>query len=161
MRVIEAQRIGEGSSGVNGGQVIPGLKYDPAWLIADMGAQAGNRLADFVAGGADRVFDLIQSEALAVPHRRNGWIQTAARQTALQTARARAQQWQARGVLAEVLDAGRIAALTGARGYLGGWFDPRAGVKTRANLVVSPSGRRGIKLTTQPKHKIRQAASWA
>ncbi len=29
VRVVEAGEIGGGASGLNGGQVIPGLKYDP------------------------------------------------------------------------------------------------------------------------------------
>ncbi|MFC6761616.1 NAD(P)/FAD-dependent oxidoreductase [Sulfitobacter porphyrae] len=37
------------------------------------------------------------------------------------------RQWQARGVAADWLDAAAMAQVTGARGFLGGWRDPRAG----------------------------------
>jgi len=62
VRVIEAQTIANGASGRNGGQVIPGLKYDPDWLINHFGPKRGERLIDFVSKTADVVFDLIKSE---------------------------------------------------------------------------------------------------
>lgn len=37
--VLEAETIGFGASGRNGGQVVPGLKYDPPELITMFGAQ--------------------------------------------------------------------------------------------------------------------------
>ncbi|WP_353645382.1 FAD-dependent oxidoreductase [Mesorhizobium sp. WSM2239] len=128
VRVVEALEIGQGASGLNGGQVIPGLKYDPDWLIEHFGEQRGERIIAFASGTADSVFDLIGNERLNVPHARNGWIQAAHTDTALQAAEKRAQQWSARGVNASILGPGEIAAKTGARGYVGGWFDRRAGV---------------------------------
>lgn len=128
VRIVEAQEIGQGASGLNGGQVIPGLKYDPDWLIEHFGDQRGERLIAFAAGTADSVFDLITKERLNVPHMRSGWIQAAHTDTALRAAEKRAQQWSARGVNASILSPGETAARTGARGYVGGWFDRRAGV---------------------------------
>ncbi|MDO9417816.1 NAD(P)/FAD-dependent oxidoreductase [Pararhizobium sp.] len=127
VRVLEARTLGEGASGLNGGQVIPGLKYDPDWLIANFGAGRGEALVDFASKTADAVFDLIRTEKLDVPHVRNGWIQAAHTQTALDAALARDRQWRARGADIAMLDAGEIARLTGAQGYLGGWLDRRAG----------------------------------
>lgn len=128
VRVIDAGQVGAGASGLNGGQVIPGLKYDPDWLVDHFGAQRGEALVDFAAGTADAVFDLIRSENLAVPHRRKGWIQAAHTQAALAAAHERSRQWQARGANVEPLDAAMIARLTGTQAYLGGWIDRRAGV---------------------------------
>src|SRR3954469_10223689 len=67
VRVIDARNIGEGASGLNGGQVIPGLKYDPEWLLEHFGAEHGEALIKFAASTADAVFDLIQNEKLSVP----------------------------------------------------------------------------------------------
>jgi len=128
VRVIEASDIGTGASGLNGGQVIPGLKYDPETLIERLGVKRGEALARFGAATADAVFDLIEREHLAVPRQRKGWIQAAHTQAAADAAGRRARQWQARGVDARVLSASDIAELTGAKGYVGGWLDPRAGV---------------------------------
>jgi glycine/D-amino acid oxidase-like deaminating enzyme len=135
VRVLEAKTIGEGASGLNGGQVIPGLKYDPEWLLAHFGPEAGQRLIDFATTTADRVFDLIAAEKLDVPFIRNGWIQAAHTETALAAARERDRQWQARGADAALLSASEIAALTGARGYIGGWLDRRAGTVDPLALV--------------------------
>jgi glycine/D-amino acid oxidase-like deaminating enzyme len=125
VRVLEArQKLGEGASGLNGGQVIPGLKYDPDYLREHF----GERTASFAAGTADAVFGLIREEQLPVAHSRTGWIQAAHTETALRAAEDRVRQWQARGADVAFLDRAAIAKLTGAHGYLGGWIDRRAGV---------------------------------
>ena len=128
VRVVDARSIGEGASGLNGGQVIPGLKYDPEWLLEHFGAERGEALIAFAASTADAVFDLIRDETLAVPFVRNGWIQAAHTETALRAAENRDRQWRARGADVRLLDAAEIAEMTGARGYVGGWLDRRAGV---------------------------------
>ncbi|RWG91184.1 FAD-dependent oxidoreductase [Mesorhizobium sp.] len=128
VQVLEAAAIGQGASGLNGGQVIPGLKYDPEWLIGHFGKERGAALVDFAASTADAVFDVIRDEKLAVPFTRNGWIQAAHTETALKAAAGRDRQWRARGADGKLLDQAEIAAMTGAKGYLGGWLDRRAGV---------------------------------
>jgi len=128
VQVLEAGEIGQGASGLNGGQVIPGLKYDPEWLLEHFGSERGEALVNFAASTADAVFDLIRDEKLAVPFVRNGWIQAAHTELALKAAANRDRQWQARGADVRLLSAAEIASMTGARGYLGGWLDRRAGV---------------------------------
>ncbi|RWP89836.1 MAG: FAD-binding oxidoreductase, partial [Mesorhizobium sp.] len=39
VQVLDAGEIGQGASGLNGGQVIPGLKYDPEWLLEHFGPE--------------------------------------------------------------------------------------------------------------------------
>ena len=126
--VVEAGRIGEGASGLNGGQVIPGLKYDPEWLLEHFGDARGEALIQFAAGTADTVFDLIRDEKLDVPHNRNGWIQACHTEKALAAARTRHRQWAARGADVAMLDAGQIEKLIGTANYHGGFLDRRAGV---------------------------------
>ncbi|MEZ2331970.1 NAD(P)/FAD-dependent oxidoreductase [Mesorhizobium sp. RCC_202] len=128
VQVLDGGAIGQGASGLNGGQVIPGLKYDPEWLIEHFGKERGEALVQFAASTADAVFDLIRDEKLAVPFTRNGWIQAAHTETALKAAANRDRQWRARGADVKLLDRDEIAAMTGAEGYLGGWLDRRAGV---------------------------------
>src|SRR5579859_996112 len=55
--VLEAHEPGWGGSGRNGGQVIPGLKYDPDELEEMFGPERGRKLVDFVGGSADTVFE--------------------------------------------------------------------------------------------------------
>ncbi|RUV20451.1 FAD-dependent oxidoreductase [Mesorhizobium sp. M7A.F.Ca.MR.245.00.0.0] len=128
VQVLDAGEIGQGASGLNGGQVIPGLKYDPEWLLEHFGPERGEALVNFAASTADAVFELIRDEKLAVPFVRNGWIQAAHTEAALKAAANRDRQWHARGADVRLLDAAEIAAKTGAQGYLGGWLDRRAGV---------------------------------
>ncbi|MGH7125234.1 MAG: NAD(P)/FAD-dependent oxidoreductase, partial [Stellaceae bacterium] len=71
--VLEAYEPGWGASGRNGGQVIPGLKYDPDEIVGLYGAERGERLIEFVGGTADVVFDLIEKHSMDVPRLRKGW----------------------------------------------------------------------------------------
>ncbi|HYI26397.1 MAG TPA: FAD-binding oxidoreductase, partial [Bradyrhizobium sp.] len=70
--VLEAKEPGYGGSGRNGGQVIPGLKYDPDDLEAMFGPERGPRLVAFAGRTADAVFELITKHRMDVPHVRNG-----------------------------------------------------------------------------------------
>src|SRR4029077_20426597 len=49
--VVEAAEIGERASGLNGGQVIPGVKPDPDTLERLLGPYAGGRLGAAAGGG--------------------------------------------------------------------------------------------------------------
>ena len=73
--LLEAREIGFGGSGRNGGQVIPGLKYDPDDLIKMFGQERGKWLVNFAGQTAQSVFDLIDRHQMDVPHVRKGWIQ--------------------------------------------------------------------------------------
>ena len=135
VQVIEAGDIGSGASGVNGGQVIPGLKQDPEALISLFGEAAGQQLTRFAAKTADVVFDLIAREGLDVEHSRCGWIQAAHTQTAFQAAMQRNRQWRAQGADVALLNQAEIALLTGCEGYRGGFLDRRAGIVNPLALV--------------------------
>ncbi|MBX3568349.1 MAG: FAD-binding oxidoreductase [Rhizobiaceae bacterium] len=123
VRVFEAGRVGEGASGLNGGQVIPGLKHNPKWVARHF----GDELVAFSASTADKVFDLIRLENLDVPHRRNGWIQAFSTKAAIKGAKARNKQWKALGADVMMLSTDHVEALTGSSIYIGGWLDRRAG----------------------------------
>ena len=70
--VLEAVDVGERASGLNGGQVIPGVKHDPDTLEEMFGPVVGSRLVDTVASGPDVVFDLIQKYEIACAATRTG-----------------------------------------------------------------------------------------
>ncbi len=125
--VIDAVDIGERASGLNGGQVIPGLKYDPDTLEAMFGAKLGPQLVATIASGPDLVFELIARHAIACDAVRNGWLQLATSEAALKPLIARVQQWQQRGAAAELLSRQETARLTGSQRYCGGWLDRRGG----------------------------------
>lgn len=125
--VLEAHEPGWGGSGRNGGQVIPGIKYDPVEIREKFGPEAGDALIRFVGGTADLVFDLIARHGMEVPFTRNGWIQGAHTPEMINTVKRRAGEWQQQGVAAKVLDKAEIEAALGSNQYLGGWLDPRGG----------------------------------
>jgi len=125
--LLEAHEPGWGGSGRNGGQVIPGIKYDPSEIVAKFGPEGGRALTAFVGTTADLVFDLIERHGMDVPWVRNGWIQGAHTPAMLDTVKRRAAEWQAEGVAARVLTKAEANAAIGASQYLGGWLDPRGG----------------------------------
>lgn len=166
VRVIEAKAVGEGASGLNGGQVIPGLKYDPDWLLENFGEKRGQALITFAASTADCVFDLIDRERLNVPRARHGWIQAAHTEKALAAAHHRDAQWRARGADVRILDAREIESLTGARGYLGGWLDRRAGIINPLSLVTElakVATQAGVRIAERTKVQSvrRHSGGWA
>lgn len=125
--VIDAGEPGWGASGRNGGQVIPGLKYDPDELVRRFGERQGHALVQTVGGAADTVFDLIDRYGIDCSPVRKGWIQPAHSRKALDVVLKRAAQWRDRGVPTKDLDAREVHARLGTRSFIGGWLDPRAG----------------------------------
>src|SRR5262249_18757365 len=125
--VLEPHEPGGGGSGRSGGQVIPGLKFDPDEIVGMYGAERGQRLIEFAGGTADVVFDLIEKHRMDVPRVRNGWIQGAHTAANVELVTSRAEQWSRLGAPVEVLDASAIASLLGTDKYRGGWLDRRGG----------------------------------
>ncbi len=125
--VLDAGEPGWGASGRNGGQVIPGLKFDPEQLIAKFGVARGEAMIQAAGGAADEVFALIERLGIDCDATRKGWIQPAASTVAMRGLEQRAGQWRARGVEVELLDEPAVARRIGSVNYLGAWVDPRAG----------------------------------
>jgi len=125
--VLEAREPGWGGSGRNGGQVIPGLKYDPDELEAMFGPERGPRLVDFAARAADAVFDLIARHRMDVPHARSGWIQGAHSAAGVELVKRRAGEWARRGADVAFLDKAETDRHLGTTQYLASWIDRRGG----------------------------------
>jgi glycine/D-amino acid oxidase-like deaminating enzyme len=125
--VLEAADVGDRASGLNGGQVIAGVKYDPDVLEGMFGKQQGRRLVETVALGPDLVFDLIRRYAIDCDAVRTGWIQPATSESALLRLQTRVEQWRRRGAPVELLTREETRRLTGSARYCGGWIDRRGG----------------------------------
>jgi len=125
--VLEAEEPGYGGSGRNGGQVIPGLKYDPDDLETMFGPERGPKLVAFAGRTADAVFDLINKHRMDVAHVRNGWIQGAHSKASVEETRSRAEQWARRSAPVEVFDKAETDRHLGTTQYLGSWIDRRGG----------------------------------
>ena len=126
--VLEAEEPGFGASGRNGGQVIPGLKYDPDELVAMFGRERGERLAGIVGDAADFAFGLIERHGIRCAPVRKGWIQGVHAPSKLDATRRRVEQWERRGAPVRFLDRTEVAQLTGTDRYCGGWLDGRGGM---------------------------------
>ena len=127
--LLEAQDIGWGASGRSGGQVNPGLKYEPAELESIYGAEKGAGVVAAVGSVADEVFSLVERHAIACDPVRSGWVQPAPTPRSLQVAASRVREWRARGADLRLLDDEQVAALlgTGKEHYCGGLIDMRGG----------------------------------
>ena len=126
-RLIEAHTIGWGASGTTGGQVIPGLKYDPDELDAMFGPELGPRLVKAVGSVGDEVFGLIERHGISCDAQHKGWVQPAFSRRTLEVVSRRCEQWRQRGADVAPVDRERMAQIIGSDIYLGGWEDRRAG----------------------------------
>lgn len=141
--VLEAAEPGWGASGRNGGQVIPGLKWDPDPIEQRFGSERGGRLVDFVGSAPDLVFALIARHQITCSARRDGWIHAVHAAAALPAEESRVQQWRERGADVEMLDRAEISAALGTGDYLagaldrrGGWLQPLAYVRGLARAAA-------------------------
>jgi glycine/D-amino acid oxidase-like deaminating enzyme len=125
--VLDAADIGERASGLNGGQVIPGVKHDPDTVEAMLGPYAGGRLVGTAATGPDVVFELITRLNIQCDAKRAGWLQPATSEAALARLARRAEQWWRRGVPLDLLSRREVLQLTGSARYCGGLLDRRGG----------------------------------
>ena len=125
--VLESQEPGWGASGRNGGQVIPGLKYDPPELLQMFGGDLGGRMVDFVGQAPELVFRLIERNGIVCDMRRCGWIQPAHNAAMEAVLRRRAESWMTRGANVEILNRTQTAEYIGSDAYRAAWLDKRAG----------------------------------
>jgi len=125
--VLEAAEPGWGASGRNGGQVIPGLKWDPDEVVQKFGIERGEALVAAAGNAAQFVYDLIRQRRIDCELGREGWIQGAHSRSAYEQLKVRAEQWGRRGAPVELLDAEETNRLIGAKGYAGGLIDRRGG----------------------------------
>lgn len=147
--VLDALSIGDGASGRNGGQVIPGLKLNPEELEQRFGPSKGAALTDLVGGAAQHVFNLIKRLDIECGARQDGWVQAAHHEAALDNLLNRAVQWQSRGGDVQVLDQAQTTQLLGTSIYKGALLDRRAGQLQPYQYVqglAAAARSRGVKI---------------
>jgi glycine/D-amino acid oxidase-like deaminating enzyme len=121
--VLEAHEAGWGASGRNGGQVNPGLKYDPDRVAADL----GEAMVALSGNAPDLVFALIERHRIACEALRTGTLRTAFSRRAVAGLRRSVDQWARRSAEVSFLDRAVIGGLTGTDRYLGAMLDRRGG----------------------------------
>lgn len=122
--LLEAEEIGHGASGRNGGQVNPGVKADEAALVARFGEE-GRAFHRLGQDAPDILADLIARHGLDCGFARPGLIRLAHNETALATLRQAADALRREGVAAEDLAAADVERRVGTTRYPGGLYDPR------------------------------------
>ncbi|MEI2416263.1 FAD-dependent oxidoreductase [Orrella sp. JC864] len=134
--LLEAGRIGQGASGRNGGQVVPGLKPDPQALGQRYGQACARRMLDFGFSAADYAFALIRRHGIACGATRNGWIQTAVGARGRERLQRRAQALLQAGAQVRYLDAGQVAQASGSDYYCAGLDETGAGAVQPVQLAL-------------------------
>ncbi|WP_018388306.1 FAD-binding oxidoreductase [Ancylobacter sp. FA202] len=125
--VLEASQIGWGASGRNGGQVNPGLKWEPDQLEQAFGADLGGRMVRLGDEAPGLVFDLIARHRIDCAPRRGGTLRAAISERAAKGVREFQRQWAARGADVVISEGKEMARLTGTGFYPLGAHDRRGG----------------------------------
>ena len=125
--VLEAKRVGWGASGRNGGQIVTG--YNPS--IADLGQWVGaddaRQLWGLAAEARRLLTDTITRHGIACALTR-GYLFAGLKPRHMADLQTMAAEWRGLGHEgAELLDQGEMRARVGARGYVGGLYDPEGG----------------------------------
>ncbi|WP_425329924.1 NAD(P)/FAD-dependent oxidoreductase [Terrirubrum flagellatum] len=125
--VLEAQEPGWGASGANGGQLNPGLKYDPDTIEQTYGADLGRRMIAFAYDTPNRALALIKRLGIDCDARQNGTLRAAYSERAATGVEETARQCIARGMPVAIFDERKVAAATGTDRYVAAMFDARGG----------------------------------
>ena len=126
--VLEAEDIGWGASGRNGGQVNPMLPVRrPEDLRKAVGDVYFERLTEVSLTSADALFDLVRQHGIDCDARQNGWLRVDHCHAARDEAREAAKAWNAVGADFEFVDGEDLQRLTGSPAYRSGVLSPRGG----------------------------------
>nr|WP_281502955.1 FAD-binding oxidoreductase [Ancylobacter crimeensis] len=125
--VLEASQIGWGASGRNGGQVNPGLKWEPEELEQRFGSDLGGRMVRLGHEAPSLVFDLIARHGIDCAAKRGGTLRAGITPKSVAGIRDFQRQWSARGADVVLADAKEMARLTGTGAYRIGAHDRRGG----------------------------------
>ena len=150
--VLESEDVGTRASGLNGGQVIAGVKHDPQVLEQLFAADAAGRFISTIGAAPAVLFELVDRLGIECDARSSGWLQPATSEGALRVLERRVADWRARGAAVQMLDAAATAHMTGSRIYRGGLFDSRGGSVQPLKYVRGLAGaavRAGVRLCTR------------
>jgi len=127
--LLEAGRIGWGSSGRNGGQIIPGLRKGAAELVKLYGPQAARAIFTLALSARDRVLARIEKHAIACDAIMNGHLTLAAKPADLAWMREEVEALETHMNYrhARVLGVDETCSLVNAPGFHGGLRDDMGG----------------------------------
>ena len=134
--VLEAEDVGWGASGRNGGQVNPMLPVRrPEELRKSVGDVYFERLTELSLNSADALFDLVRRYGIDCDARQDGWLRVDHCPAARDTARSAARAWNEFGAGLEFVEGSDLHRLTGSPAYRSGTLSPRGGAVQPLKLV--------------------------
>ena len=125
--ILEANEAGWGASGRNGGQLNPGLKFDPDDIVAQFGPELGRRMVEFAWSSTEFTLGLIERLNIDCEARNNGTLRAAANRHASQAISRTLEQAERWGMPVEGLSVERLGDMTGTQRYCQGVLDRRGG----------------------------------
>ncbi len=134
--VLEANRVGWGASGRNGGQMIGGISGEHR-IESQLGEDGRKLLKDIRYLGHDIIEKRIQAHQIQCDLR-HGWMEVAARPRHMAGLRAYVEERQAAGDAdgLEVVEPEDMERVIGSRSYHGAMIDRRSGHLHPLNLVL-------------------------
>jgi len=134
--VVEAQRIGWGASGRNGGQMIAGISGE-ARIVAQLGAAGRGLVRDIRYLGHDIIESRVKRFGIQCDLK-HGWMEVAARPRHLEAMRAYVEERRADGdgEQLELIEARDMDRVVGSRLYHGAMVDMRSGHLHPLNLCL-------------------------
>ena len=134
--LLEAEEIGAGASGLNGGQLSGGQRRDVAWLEARFGRERAQELWRLGNEGRELVRARVAEYAIDCDLK-SGVVHAVHRRRDLPETHALADELNEHyGAHLEKLDAAGIAQLLGTSTYYGGWLDVDAAHLHPLNLLI-------------------------
>lgn len=163
--VLEAAEPGWGASGRNGGQVNPGLKWDPDEVERDFGPELGGRMVRFAWGAPDTAFGIIRRWQIECDARQGGTMRAAYHPRQADTLRASAEQGIRRGLPVTLLDREASRAATGHDRYVAVMLDASGGDVQPLDYARGLAGaalRAGAKVhgDTRVSSLTREGSTW-
>ena len=125
--ILDMHEPGWGASGRNGGQIIPGMKWNPEELEEKLGSEAGKKAFEFAKTSSDKTFKIIEENNLDCGLIKSGWLQPIHNEAAIKGARDRARQWRERGIDVKELSKDETSKMVGSNYYEGALFYPNGG----------------------------------
>ena len=126
--VLEANEIGWGATGRNGGQVNPILPENtPETVSAQIGAPAAEKLCRVSLESADELFSLIQRYDIHCSARQKGWLRVAHCRSAVRAWTQQCESWIRAGAEIDIVEGEQLAALTGSPVFNMGALNRRGG----------------------------------
>ncbi|MEO9338411.1 FAD-binding oxidoreductase [Mesorhizobium sp. SB112] len=126
--LLEAEEAGFGGSGRNAGHCTPTFThYSLSDLRRILGEPWAERLIARQTRANDRVSEMINGYQMQCEWQQNGYVQAAARPSALAEIEKKVSEYNAVGAKTQLIEKHEVERITGSPRFHGGWFHSEAG----------------------------------